>query len=328
MFSRFLPKNKLTWLLLLVAVYAYVTYDRDYAPIKPPEPSALDAKVTATNSGVKFLESPGKAIIEKMQETKRGKAVVEAFMKSAIEDKYGSANIMSVAGSTADDVLAFDQIKGEGDVAMCNSQVTVNAEFFMENGVTFDSTYTHNKPITFTIGAGSVIPGLEQGVIGMHQGGKRKLVVPPKFAYDHTGFTNNFVPENKPISIELQMEAVKNTVKGMTILPQTTDLVPGIGNAVHCGQKVKITYKLGYQEKDKIISTEIRDLEFTTGKAAIPIGLDIGVLGMRPGGTRGIVLVPALQHVRSGTGAALIPESSSFPREPMITLEVKLLAVE
>ncbi|KAH7652712.1 Peptidyl-prolyl cis-trans isomerase Fpr3/Fpr4-like protein [Dioscorea alata] len=57
------------------------------------------------------------------------------------------------------------------------------------DGTVFDSSYKRGRPLTMRIGAGKVLPGLDQGIMGgggvppMLAGGKRKLMIPPKLAY-------------------------------------------------------------------------------------------------------------------------------------------------
>lgn len=330
MFKHFLPRHKYTWILIVFLIYALLIYRKDYAPFNEKKTSPdLHERLVAKSGTAKFLEAPGQALIEKMQETKRGKAVVEAFMRSAIEEKYGSADLAVVAGSSAEDVLSFDQIKGEGDIALCSSVVSVEAEFLLDNSIVIDST-TGKAPLSFTIGAKRVIPGLEQGIIGMRVGGKRKLIIPPKFAYGHPDFKSNVIPEDKPVTVEVTLVSLSNSTKGIGTFPQITDIVEGIGEGAGCGQTVHTTYKLAYQDAaGNITTTEERPLELKLGDANIPVGLDTGILGMRPGGTRGIVVSPDLQKsAHPDKGPPLIAESKSFPRAPFITMEVKLQSVE
>ncbi len=48
-----------------------------------------------------------------------------------------------------------------------------------KTGKEFDSSWKRNEPFSFTIGKGEVIPGWEQGVVGMKVGGRRELIIPP-----------------------------------------------------------------------------------------------------------------------------------------------------
>ena len=54
-------------------------------------------------------------------------------------------------------------------------------------GKEFDASWKRNEPFTFTLGKGQVIPGWEQGVVGMKVGGRRELIIPPSLAYGVKG---------------------------------------------------------------------------------------------------------------------------------------------
>lgn len=76
---------------------------------------------------------------------------------------------------------------GTGDVAKPGQSVTVNYTGWLyvngAKGDKFDSSYDRNQPFTFTLGAGQVIAGWDQGVAGMKVGGKRTLIIPPALGY-------------------------------------------------------------------------------------------------------------------------------------------------
>ena len=50
-------------------------------------------------------------------------------------------------------------------------------------GEMFDTSSTRGIPISFMVGAGRVIKGWDEGLVGMKEGGKRLLVIPPDKAY-------------------------------------------------------------------------------------------------------------------------------------------------
>ena len=81
-------------------------------------------------------------------------------------------------------LIIKDKLVGEGSVASKYSIVTVHYIGRLENGKTFDSSKQIGKePIRFTLGAGQVIKGWDQGIIGMKVGGQRKLIIPPNLGY-------------------------------------------------------------------------------------------------------------------------------------------------
>jgi peptidylprolyl isomerase len=81
-----------------------------------------------------------------------------------------------------------DLEEGAGAEAKAGDQVTVQyVGVNYENGQEFDSSWSRSEPFSFTLGAGEVIPGWDQGVEGMKIGGRRELIIPPELAYGEAG---------------------------------------------------------------------------------------------------------------------------------------------
>lgn len=57
----------------------------------------------------------------------------------------------------------------------------------LEDGTKFDSSLDRDKQFTFTLGTGQVIKGWDQGLLGMCEGEKRRLVIPPDMGYGDRG---------------------------------------------------------------------------------------------------------------------------------------------
>ena len=74
---------------------------------------------------------------------------------------------------------------GTGAEAKTGNTVSVHYVGTLTDGRKFDSSRDRGEPFSFTLGAGRVIAGWEQGVVGMKVGGVRKLVIPPSLAYGH-----------------------------------------------------------------------------------------------------------------------------------------------
>jgi len=81
-----------------------------------------------------------------------------------------------------------DLIEGDGPVARAGQQAVVHyVGVAHSTGKEFDASYNRNSPLTFSLGAGQVIAGWDQGVQGMKVGGRRELIIPPHLGYGERG---------------------------------------------------------------------------------------------------------------------------------------------
>ena len=85
--------------------------------------------------------------------------------------------------------------------------ITVNYRGTLTDGTQFDSSYDRNEPFTTQIGIGKVIPGWDQGMLGMKKGGKRKLTIPSELAYGAQA--NGKIPANSTLIFEIEMLDIK-----------------------------------------------------------------------------------------------------------------------
>ena len=67
-----------------------------------------------------------------------------------------------------------------------------------KSGKVFDASWKRNEPFPFTLGKGQVIPGWEQGVVGMKVGGRRELIIPAALGYGAKGSPPT-IPPNEPL---------------------------------------------------------------------------------------------------------------------------------
>ena len=106
----------------------------------------------------------------------------------------------------------IDLTVGTGPAAANGDRLTVSYTgwLFDANGVdnkgqVFDSA-SAAAPFAFTLGAGQVIAGWDQGLVGMLVGGVRRLVIPPELAYGEAG--SGPIPPNATIIFEIGLIAV------------------------------------------------------------------------------------------------------------------------
>ena len=83
-------------------------------------------------------------------------------------------------GAPPKELVINELVEGTGDEAKSGDEVTVQyVGVNYKTGKEFDSSWSRNEPFPFTLGAGEVIPGWDQGVDGMKVGGRRELIIPP-----------------------------------------------------------------------------------------------------------------------------------------------------
>lgn len=109
----------------------------------------------------------------------------------------------STATST-DKLKIVDTKVGKGTAAKKGDQVTVNYTGWLTDGTKFDSSVDRNQPFTFNLGGGQVIPGWDQGVVGMKVGGVRKLTIPPALGYGAQG-AGGVIPPNATLVFEVTL---------------------------------------------------------------------------------------------------------------------------
>lgn len=86
--------------------------------------------------------------------------------------------------------------------------VTVNYTGLLEDGTKFDSSLNPGRtPFRFTVGAGQVIKGWDEGLMGMKVGGKRKLTIPPELGYGSRD--NGPIPANSTLIFEIDLLGIE-----------------------------------------------------------------------------------------------------------------------
>ncbi|MFH1831000.1 MAG: FKBP-type peptidyl-prolyl cis-trans isomerase [Pseudomonadota bacterium] len=109
--------------------------------------------------------------------------------------------------------LAYQDVKvGTGAMAVAGKKVSVDYTGWLDEGdrkgKKFDSSHDRAQAFVFTLGAGQVIKGWDEGVAGMKVGGKRILMIPPHLGYGARG-AGSAIPPNADLIFEVELLEVK-----------------------------------------------------------------------------------------------------------------------
>jgi FKBP-type peptidyl-prolyl cis-trans isomerase len=105
--------------------------------------------------------------------------------------------------------LRYTDLKiGQGQEAAEGKIVEVHYIGWLEDGKKFDSTHNCPRPLTFRMGTGDTIKGLNEGISGMREGGKRRLIIPPELGFGKQG-GGGVIPPNATLIYEVELLSVR-----------------------------------------------------------------------------------------------------------------------
>jgi peptidylprolyl isomerase len=216
---------------------------------------------------------------------------------------------------TPDPRLKIEQLAaGSGEPARPGDVVLVNYTGWFEDGTKFDSSLDQGEPIQLALGAGMVIPGWEQGLIGMRMGERRRLTIPPELAYGASG-AGGVIPPNATLIFELDLLAIKPGVK-------VEELAAGSGTAADYGDVLSVHYTGWLEDGTQFDSSRERDepFRFQLAGGQVIEGWDVGLRGLRVGGKRRLTIPPYLAYGDQGAGEVIPPNAT-------LIFEIELLEV-
>lgn len=111
---------------------------------------------------------------------------------------------------------------GSGAEAVDGQLVVVHYTGWLTDGSEFDSSRNAGVPLDVVIGQGNVIQGWDQGIPGMREGGRRRLVIPPELAYGASG-AGGVIPPNATLVFDVELLEVRDPYMPLQDVMPPTD---------------------------------------------------------------------------------------------------------
>ena len=232
---------------------------------------------------------------------------------------------------TPQNLVIEDVTAGTGEEALVGDLLEVKyVGALLDDGSEFDASWNRGQTFFVPIGVGAVIPGWDQGIVGMREGGRRLLIIPAELAYGSAG-AGSAIPPNAALVFVVDLISVVDLP--MPQIPDTTeiggsleveDLAEGSGEVVESGDTVSVHYLGTLTDGTVFDSSWSRGRPFTTqiGVGMVIQGWDQGIVGMREGGRRLLKIPSDLAYGEAGSGSGSIG-----PNTPLLFV-VDLLRIQ
>lgn len=244
----------------------------------------------------------------------------------------GSSSSSTAAADNPSSFSQTDTAVGTGTQASSTNVVGIRYTVWLysasaadHKGTQLDTNLSSATPMVFTLGNGSVISGLDQGIAGMKVGGERVLIIPASLAYGSTGY--GAVPANAGVVFDVQLVGAQAVADAPAF--STSDTVVGTGATAASGTTASVKYSAylysasAADHKGILVDTNTSsttDYSFLLGASQSIAGFDQGVTGMKVGGKRTIIVPASLAYGATGSG--------SVPANSGMVFDVQLDAVQ
>ena len=212
-----------------------------------------------------------------------------------------------------DKVQIVEVAPGTGDAVAAFDYVSVEYTGKLRDGKVFDSS-VGKDPISFVIGTSQVIPGWEQGILGMKVGGRRTLTIPPSLGYGKAG-SPPVIPGNATLIFDVTLKKIEHS----TI--ETTQ--EGTGEKANPGDTVELNYTGKFpdgKQFDSSLDKGRTPILVQIGRPNMIPGFIQGLLGVKLGEKRKITMAPSLAYGVRGRPPIIPPNST-------LVFEIEILRI-
>ena len=128
-------------------------------------------------------------------------AGVEALVQGISKDTKSKPEVPAPQGDPPSELVIRDIVPGKGAKAKAGDEMSMQyVGNSWSTGQQFDASWDRGaQPFTFQLGAGMVIPGWDQGLVGLKKGGRRLLIIPPDMGYGAQGTPDGTIAPNETL---------------------------------------------------------------------------------------------------------------------------------
>lgn len=231
-------------------------------------------------------------------------------------------------GDAPTELVVDDLVEGTGKEAATGDYLVMHyVGVRHSDGGQFDASWDRGETFSFTLGAGRVIQGWDQGIVGMKVGGRRLLSIPADLAYGDTARGED-IPANSALVFVVDLVAaatpptVENAPAPVTEL-EVTVLEDGSGDVVAEGDTISMHYRAVLQTTGEVFASSWESGQpaiFQVAAAesqAIP-AWDEAIPGLRVGDVVRLVIPPEL---------GITDETGQIPADATIITELTILEI-
>jgi peptidylprolyl isomerase len=167
-------------------------------------------KESAADKFAETAEQQAKTLATAPAETTTPAPAAQKVAPSSGErDIATKPKIPKASGAAPKTLKVEDLIEGKGPAAKAGDKIAVRyVGVLYDNNKEFDSSWKRGKaPFELTLGQGQVIPGWDQGLVGMKVGGRRRLTIPPDLAYGAQGQPPT-IPANSTLVFDVDLTKI------------------------------------------------------------------------------------------------------------------------
>jgi len=266
-----------------------------------------------------------------------GTAVYFSFDRSGAEKMKNKEGAVKMKSDSNDEIgkefitasgLKYEIIKlGNGEKPTATDKVEVHYHGTLEDGTVFDSSVERGQTITF--GLNQVIKGWTEGLQLMPIGSKFKFTIPSDLGYGSRNMGS--IPPNSTLIFEVELFDIKKPFidTDFSIPAEEVKLESGLryiehingnGEATESGNIVIVHYSGFLSDGTKFDSSHDRGqpFNFTLGENRVIKGWEEGLLNMRKGAKRTLIIPPELGYGSRGAGGVI-------PANATLVFEVELV---